>query len=176
MPPRPRTRHLQVVWRCNGSCHQAPTDRAEADARSVLSSLPLALRWRVLAATTTHQTHACGFGFATEAAIKLRLIEQACGCSTVRGGGQLKVRALVSAAGTPVESACRHDHAPDTCCKRFDFATEAAIKLRLIEQACGCSMVRGGGRRKVRARLSTTGTLVESACRHDHAPDTCMRV
>ena len=26
-------------------------------------------------------------GVATEAAIKLRLIEQACGCSTVQGGG-----------------------------------------------------------------------------------------
>ena len=33
------------------------------------------------------------------------------------------------------------------------FATEAAMNLRLIEQACGCSTVRGGGRRKVRAPL-----------------------
>ena len=44
----------------------------------------------------------------------LRLIEQACGCSTVRGEGRLKVR-----------------------------------YLRLIEQACGCSMVRGRGGLKV---------------------------
>ena len=74
---------------------------------------------------------------------------------------------LVSAAGTPVESACRHDHAPDTCCKRFDFATEAAIKLRLIEQACGCSTVRGGDRPKVRARLCLWRVR---ACRQDQPP------
>ena len=48
--------------------------------------------------------------------MELRLIEQACGCSTVvRGGGECKLAKCVpvSAAGTPVESACRQ--APGTC-------------------------------------------------------------
>ena len=45
--------------------------------------------------------------------MKLRLIEQACECSTVRGGGGLKGCVLVSAARTlGVESACRQ--APST--------------------------------------------------------------
>ena len=80
--------------------HEAPTDRASLhllhDARwwrtqGACSSLPRALGgWRVLAATTTHLQDG-GFFFATEAAMKLRLIEQACGCSTVRGGGGLTV-------------------------------------------------------------------------------------
>ena len=48
------------------------------------------------------------FAFATEAAMELRLIEQACGCSTVRDGGGASSCVLVSAAGTRVESACRH--------------------------------------------------------------------
>ena len=63
---------------------------------------------------------------------------------------------LVSAAGTPVESACREEQPPDTSVQVltcFAFATEAAIKLRQIEQGGGCSTVRGGGRLKVRARL-----------------------
>ena len=55
------------------------------------------------------------------AAMKLRLIEQACGCSTVQGGGGLNVRARLSAAGTRLKSACWQDHAPAEC---FAFATE----------------------------------------------------
>ena len=47
---------------------------------------------------------------------------------------------------------------------------EAAMKLRLIEQACGCSMVRDCGGRKVRARLCLVKTQVECAGRQDQAP------
>ena len=69
--------------------------------------------------------------------MKLRLIEQACGCSVVRGGGGLKVHAR--------------------WCLRNKVA--AMVKLRLIEQAGGCFMLRGGGGLKVRARLCLS-TLV----------------
>ena len=69
--------------------------------------------------------------------MKLRLIEQACGCSVVRGGGCLKVHARR--------------------CLRNKVA--AMVKLRLIEQAGGCFMLRGGGGLKVRARLCLS-TLV----------------
>ena len=55
-----------------------------------------------------------GLCFCNGAATKLRLIEQACGCSTVRGGGGGKVHVLVSAAGIR----------PCTCCVIFAFATE----------------------------------------------------
>ena len=91
----PRTRHLQVVCLCNGSRHGAPTDRA-----------------------------------------RLRLLHDA------RPRPSQHVHVLVVAAGTRVESACRQ--APGTC-RWFGFATEAAMELRLIEQACGCSMMRGRG-------------------------------
>ena len=81
---------LQVDCLCIGSRHEAPTGRASlrvlhgAKRRPTQgSSLPLALRWRVL--TARHHapgTPACGFAFATNAAVDLRLIEQACGCRT----------------------------------------------------------------------------------------------
>ena len=49
---------------------------------------------RVENALVTTPTHLHVFAFATEAAaMDLRLIEQACGCCTVRGGRALKVRA-----------------------------------------------------------------------------------
>ena len=55
-------------------------------------------------------THACGFVLCIRAAMKRRLMEQACGCSTVRGGQGLKVVVrhtktrclLISASGTLV--------------------------------------------------------------------------
>ena len=57
------------------------------------------------------------------------------------------------ASGTRAESACRCDHAPalNVVCNG------AAMKLRLMEQACGgggcCTTVRGGGGVKVLGRL-----------------------
>ena len=68
--------------------------------------------------------------------MKLRLIEQACRCSTAvgDGGGQ---------------NGCRCDQAPAGVC----LCNGAAIKRRLIEQACGCSVLRVKGGLKVRARL-----------------------
>ena len=49
----------------------------------------------------------------------------------------------------------------------FAFTTAAALNLRLVEQACGCATVRGGGRLKVRARLCRWHSGVESAWRQD---------
>ena len=88
---------------CNGSRHEAPTDRveglgaarceAEADSRCVLvTAAGTAVESALLPATARH-ARADGFVIATEAAMKLRLIEQGSGCCTVRGGGRLKVRA-----------------------------------------------------------------------------------
>ena len=71
--------------------------------------------------------------------MNLQLIEQACGCSMVRGEDRLTVRDClylwrVLAART------MHLHLQDG---GFAIATEAAMNFQLIEQACGCSMVRG---------------------------------
>ena len=118
------TRDLQQDSACllslQPSRHEAPTDRPSLRLLAPLhcarrrkrqrtpgacSSLPLALKWRVIAGPTRHQSacrhdqapaasSACILG--NQAAMKLRLIDQACGCSTVRGGGSgsgLKVRA-----------------------------------------------------------------------------------
>ena len=73
---------------------------------------------------------------------------------------------LGSASDTRVESACRPDHAPAL----IVVCNGAAMKkLRVVEQACGCCAVRG----KAHSRCvlgSASDTLVESACRPDHAP------
>ena len=68
--------------------------------------------------------------------MNIRLIGQACGCSTVRGGDGLKESRCVrvSDAGTPN----RH-------LQVFCLCNGATMQLRLIGQGCGCSMVRGGG-------------------------------
>ena len=61
--------------------------------------------------------------------MKIRLMLQACGCSTVRGGGGLKVRARLCHWHSRWQSACRLR--PSTYnCRWFGFATEAAMKLR----------------------------------------------
>ena len=81
---------VQVLCLCNGSRHQAPTDRARwrllhgarrRPTQGACSSLPLALRCRVLAARTKDPHRCSCFAFATEAAIKLRRVEQGGGCS-----------------------------------------------------------------------------------------------
>ena len=96
--------------------------------------------------------------------MKLHLIEQACGCFTVRVGGELKVRAHL----------CRwhsERHLQDGVCPD----NGAALKLRLLEQGCCGSAVRGGGGLKVRALSlpparswreldGTIRTLQASAC------------
>ena len=96
-----------------------------------------------------------------EQATKFRLIEQACGCFTVRGGGRLKVRARLGrwhSDGECLPLVVRHQGPAGG----IVFAMEAAMKLRLIaqamklrliKQACGCFTVGGGGRLKVRAGL-----------------------
>ena len=85
---------------------------------------------------------------------------------------------LVSAAGIPVESACRRrDHPPANHLQVVCLCNGAAIKLRQIEQACGCSTVRGRGGLKICVLLSAAGTPVESACRRrDYQPATIMQV
>ena len=57
---------------------------------------------------------------------------------------------LVSASGTWVTRPCRRRPAPSSV---GHLCNAAAVKRRLIEQACSCSIVRGGGGRKVRARV-----------------------
>ena len=124
----------------------------------------------------------------TGAAINLRLVEQACGCSTVRGG-RLKVLAcsclppalgwrVLATATThlqcglhrsqhqaPTDGASlrlldseRRRRTQSTCVLVSASATcnvviGAAIKLRLVEQACSSTTVRGGGGLKVHARV-----------------------
>ena len=100
-------RHDQApvrVCRCDdGAAIIAPTDRASLHllhgarrwrTQGACSSLPLALGWRVPAVMTRHWHVSAGASFATtEPPSTLRLIEQACTCSKVHGGGGLKVRA-----------------------------------------------------------------------------------
>ena len=83
-----------------GSRHQAPTNQASLQLlraasqrrpQGACSSLPLALGWRMLAARTRHlHDRVC---LCKGAAIKRRLIEQACGCFVLRVKGGLKVSA-----------------------------------------------------------------------------------
>ena len=117
----------------------------------------------MLAAAAGVARHLQVIGFATEAAaIKLRLIEQACGCSTVGGRGELKVRAriclwhscpTVLAAAVAV---ARHMQV-------IGFATEAAaIKLRLVKQA-SLRLLHDARRTGTQARcvlVSASGTRV----------------
>ena len=146
LPPGTRP-HAPCRWcgLCDGSRHEAPTDRAS------LQLLHGARRRRTQDACSppaagTLAKSACRQ--APDTRHLHRLIEQACNCSTVRGRGRLKVRA----ASLPLAFrwralAARHE-APGTRhhARCLAFATEAAMKLRLIEQACGCSTVRGRGR------------------------------
>ena len=100
--------------------------------------------------------------------MKLSLMEQACDgaarCMVDRDARCV----LVSAFGTRVQIACHHDHAPAliVCCNG------AAMKLRLMEQACdGCSTVRGGQGLKVRARLCLLALgcrLLAASTKHLH--------
>ena len=95
--------------------------------------------------------------------MNLRLIEQACCCST-DGASRRPIHGavLVSAAGTSGGECIP----PRTCtCKWFAFATEAAMNLRLIEQACGCSTVRVGGRLTVPCSSLPLALWRQSACR-----------
>ena len=82
----------------------------------------------------TPTRHLQVFAFALEATSMLSLIEQACGCSVLRGQGVLKVSARLSASGTPTMHLqvvilplhqCRHEGTND------------------LEQACRCSVKRG---------------------------------
>ena len=82
-----------------------------------------------------------------------RLIEQAsCGCSIVRGGGELKVRARLCRWHSGAEClppGHGHHSAPAN-----GFALQRSHHPALRhEQACGCSTVCNGGGLKVRARL-----------------------
>ena len=120
-----------------------PTDRASLQllhgawrkrTQGACSSLPLALWWRrVLVARTTHLEHLqVASPLQREAAMKpptdrasLRLL--------LHGA-----RRRLSQGACVVESACRQDQRTSHTC------------FPLIEQACGCSMVRGGSTRGAR--------------------------
>ena len=107
----------------------------------------------LLPATARH-ARADGFVIATEAAMKLRLIEQGSGCCTVRGGGRRKVRARHYCWHCGGECLPPAHQARDTCrwCCLCNGSRHEAPTDR-AELACGCATVRGGGRLKVRARL-----------------------
>ena len=75
------------------------------------------------------------------AATKLRLIEPACGGFTVQGGGGRKVLCsflLLALWWTVLAAMTMHLHLMQVVCLG---SNEAATKLRLIEQACGCFMM-----------------------------------
>ena len=110
--------------------------------------------------------------------VNQRLIEQACGCSTVRGGGGFKrqVRARLcrwhSCGGECLPPTTTHLNLQvrlllQRSCRRH-------VKLRLIEQACGCSTVRGRGGLKEDTRVCVlvSGTLVVES--QDHALPTAV--
>ena len=81
--------------------------------------------------------------------MELRMIEDAC-CARWKG---VKVCVVVFCMWHSVESGYHHDEAP-SCKSNVCLGFGAAMELRLIEQGCGCSMVRcGGGVQGVHARL-----------------------
>ena len=175
---------LQAVCLCIGSRNAASTDRASSQllhgarqrpTQGACSSLPLALRWRVLAA----RHHALG----------TRLSRWACYCNgsghaapTDRASLQLLHRARRRPTQRPNQGACsclclwpsggqRLPPAPrhNTPVGALPTQRKPCMQLRLIEQACGCSTVRGRGRLKVRARQCRRSFSVESACHQDRA-------
>ena len=75
----------------------------------------------------------------------------------------------VSASGTRVQSACRLDHAP----AMFVSCDGAAMKLRLMEQACGCTTVHDAVGDARCVLVSASGTRVQSACHLDGALAMC---
>ena len=128
-----KLRLIEQACGCSARCV------VEADSRCVLGVLGLALRWRVLGATKFNRAPSCRlFVPCTRAAKELRLIEQAqavvlhgawwrrtqcaCQCSAWRGhsGGEC----------LPPRTERMQVLVP---------CTDAAIKLRLVEQVCGCS-------------------------------------
>ena len=135
------------------------TVRGGGGFQSACSSPSPANWWRVLATTASHLQ--CGL---QRAALKLRLVEHACSCWTVRRGGQLKMRArlrhqhscgeclspwssdwsstLVAArrCEAMAESACRRDQPPCSA-----VCNGATMKRRLLEQAYSCSTVHVDG-------------------------------
>ena len=142
---------MHVVCHCNGR-HQAPTDRASLwllhgvrcrRTRGACSSLSAALGCRVIAAPTRHLQVLC---LCNGAAIKLRLVELACDCSTVCGAGglevnELEVRAPICRRHSSAHCLPHPNQAP--ACVRL--CNGAAIKLRLVELACDCSTVHAAG-------------------------------
>ena len=161
---RPNHMQVQVVWFCHGSRHEAPTDRASLrllhgarrrPTQGACLSLPLALRWRVLAASS--HARVCGLVFcdgsrhdAPTDRASLRLLHGA-----RRRPTQGACLSLPLALQRRVLAATTRHHARGTCKANGGLPLQraAGIKLRLIQQACGCFTVRGGGGLKVRARL-----------------------
>ena len=103
------------------------------------------------------------------AMVKLRLIEQACGCSMLRGGGGLKVRARVE---TVHAAATRHIHVQCVCSGLLQWSCHAASTGRASGR-CGCLTVRSAGGLRVRAQLLTFNSRVQSDCRRDQAHAMC---
>ena len=104
--------------------------------------------------------------------MKLRLIEQACGCSTVRGGGRLTVRARLCLCRVllcmPPRPGTRW-HLP---AGGGAFATEAAMNEAPTDRA-NLRLLLGARRRSTQGVCASL--LVQSACRHDQAPGgTCI--
>ena len=136
LPPRPATCSSTL----QRSRHAPSTDQASwlvlhcakrRRTQGACLSLPLALEWKVPVALPCN----------------LRLLEGACGCFTVLCINRSKLRARLY-RGTRMQSACRRDQPPAAV-----LCNGAAMNVRLIEQAGGCTTVRGEGEHKVRARL-----------------------
>ena len=96
--------------------------------------------------------------------IKLRLVEQACGCCTVHGGGGVKVRArlcLWQSGGQHLQ--LHHEPAYTDCGLQrnrhasSDWWSKLAAALRCEAEAESRCVL-----------ISAPGTRVESACHHDH--------
>ena len=135
----PSTRHVQVLCLGNGSRYSSVRSGGRLKVlRARRCRWHGGVRWKVLAAKIQNGT--CRWCvFATEATVKLQLIESS--LRLLHGAMRTEADSrcvLVAAAGTAVESAC---HQARGTCRWCNFATGDAIYLRLIEQACGCSTV-----------------------------------
>ena len=112
--------------------------------------------------------------------MKLRLIEQACGCCTVRGGGGRKERRKVRARSSlplvlwwrVLAARTRHLHLQAVCCcngSRHDEAPTDRASLRLPHGV----RRHGVGRRQAQPSclfFAAARTPVESYCPKDWAP------
>ena len=167
LPPRPGGTCNDCVRR--RSRHEAPSEGASV--KNPRCEADMFARCVLVSASGTRVQSACRLRSGTcnvscnGAAMKLRQMEQACGCSKV----QIWTRIQGACLSLPQALGCRVLVTP-TRHLQCVWGGGAAMKLRLMEHVCGCSTVRGGQELKVCRHTTTRCLLVSAVSTHAAAP------